>query len=61
MRKSDFALISALYDSKNGGLYSDVYFPIIKYTIISLFYQTESQEYYTHDNVNDFIIRNFGV
>lgn len=37
MRKSDFALISALYDSKNGGLYSDVYFPIIKYTIISLF------------------------
>ena len=61
MRKSDFALISALYDSKNGGLYSDVYFPIIKYTIISLFYQTESQEYYTHDNVKDFIIRNFGV
>lgn len=61
MRKSDFALISALYDSKNGGLYSDVYFPIIKYTIISLFYQKEPQEYYTHDNVKDFIIRNFGV
>ena len=61
MRKSDFALISALYDSKSGGLYSDVYFPIIKYTIISLFYQKEPQEYYTHDNVKDYIIKNFGI
>ena len=61
MRKCDFALISALYDSKKGGLYADVYFPIIKYTIVSLFYQKEQQEYYTQDNVRDFISHNFGI
>lgn len=61
MRKSDFALISALYDNKRGGLYADVYFPIIKYTIVSLFYQKDQQEYYTHDNVRDFIYENFGI
>lgn len=61
MRKSDFALISALYDNKRGGLYADVYFPIIKYTIVSLFYQKEQQEYYTQDNVRDFIHENFGI
>ena len=61
MRKSDFALISALYDSKKGGLYTDVYFPIIKYTIVSLFYQKEQQQYYTHENVRDFIREFFGI
>lgn len=61
MRKSDFALISALYDSKRGGLYSDVYFPIIKYTIVSLFYNKEGQQYYTQDNVKEFIVQNFGI
>lgn len=61
MKKSDFALISALYDSKKGGLYADVYFPIIKYAIVSLFYKKEQQEYYTQDNVRNFIIQNFGI
>lgn len=61
MRKSDFALISALYDSKGGGLYADVYFPIIKYTIVSLFYQKEQQNFYTQKNVCDFIKENFGI
>lgn len=61
MRKSNFALISALYDSKSGGLYADVYFPIIKYTIVSLFYQEEHQEFYTQKNVSDFIKENFGI
>ena len=33
----NYALISALYANKDRGLYSDVYFPIIKYTIVQLF------------------------
>ena len=60
MKKSDFALISALYDSKKGGLYTDVYFPIIKYTIVSLFYN-KKQNYYTQTDVSDFIVANFGI
>ena len=35
--RSNFALISALYESKEGGLYSDIYFPIMKYVIVKLY------------------------
>ena len=60
----NYALISALYNSKTGGLYSDVYFPIIKYTIVQLFNQkvmTDSAQYYTAEDVHDFIIEKFRI
>ena len=37
MQKSNYALITALYSNGERGLYSDVYFPIIKYAIIKYF------------------------
>lgn len=37
MQKSNYALITALYSNGARGLYSDVYFPIIKYAIIKYF------------------------
>ena len=37
MTKSTFSLIAVLYDNQQAGLYNDVYFPIIKYTVVSLF------------------------
>lgn len=54
----NYALISALYSSRKGGLYSDVYFPIIKYTIVQLFNKKESDDgaqYYKAQDVQDFI------
>ena len=60
----NYALISALYNSKTGGLYSDVYFPIIKYTIVQLFNQklmTDSAQYYTAQDVHDFIQEKFRI
>jgi F0F1-type ATP synthase membrane subunit b/b' len=60
----NYALISALYNSKTGGLYSDVYFPIIKYTIVQLFKQKESSDvapYYKADDVQDFIWNRFKI
>jgi hypothetical protein len=60
----NYALISALYNSKTGGLYSDVYFPIIKYTIVQLFNQkveTDSVHYFTAVDVHDFIQKKFRI
>lgn len=60
----NYALISALYNSKTGGLYSDVYFPIIKYTIVQLFNQNESigsSKYFKAQDVQDFIWDKFKI
>lgn len=43
MNKSTFSLIAVLYNNKQAGLYNDVYFPIVKYTIVTLFYQKEKK------------------
>ena len=61
MQKSNFALISALYSSKDAGLYKDIYFPIIKYSIVCLFYSDKKQEYYNLEDVQNFIIQEFGI
>ena len=46
MARSNYALISALYADKSRGLYSDIYFPIIKYAIVKLFGSKEKGEHY---------------
>ncbi len=61
MRRSNFALISALYSNKDAGLYKDIYFPIIKYAIVSLFYSSQQKEYYDLSDIQDFITREFGI
>lgn len=63
-QNTNYALISALYNSKTGGFYSDVYFPIIKYTIVQLFNQkvfTGSPKYYTAADVHDYINEAFKI
>ncbi len=60
----NYALISALYSSGTKGFYSDVYFPIIKYTIVQLFNQKfikEQLPYYTSKDVHDFIWDKFKI
>lgn len=37
MQKSNYALVSALYSNKTKGLYSDIYFPIIRYALVKIF------------------------
>lgn len=52
--RSNYALISALYADKKRGLYSDIYFPIIKYAILMLYGEAESsQPYFTSQQVHD--------
>lgn len=62
MARSNYALISALYADKSRGLYSDIYFPIIKYAIVKLFGSKEKGEHYaTSDDVQKLITELFGV
>lgn len=60
--RSNFALISALYESKDGGLYSDIYFPIMKYVIVKLYCECTQSEYYgTSELVHSKIMELFGI
>lgn len=61
MNKSTFSLIAVLYDNQQAGLYNDVYFPIIKYTVVSLFYQPDKKEYFNVDDIRGYISKNFGL
>lgn len=63
MERSNYALISALYASKTRGLYSDIYFPIIKYAIVKLYasQESKSQHYATLDVVQEVIHDLFGI
>jgi hypothetical protein len=62
MEKTNYALISALYSNSNHGLYSDIYFPIIKYAIVNLFSKREeSHPYCSASEIHDFIVDRFGI
>lgn len=62
MEKSNYALISALYSNSNCGLYSDIYFPIIKYALVGLFAKRkESNPYCSADAIHNYIVERFGI
>lgn len=62
MNKTNYALISALYANSKHGLYSDIYFPIIKYSIVCLFSKLGgSHPYCSAEIIHDFIFDRFGI
>ena len=62
MKKSNYAFVSALYASKTKGLYSEMYFPIIKYALAKIFAERkEGRVYCTADEVSEFIDNKFGI
>lgn len=62
MEKTNYALISALYSNSNHGLYSDIYFPIIKYAITCIFSQRKvAHPYSSADEIHNFIKDKFGI
>lgn len=62
MEKTNYALISALYSNSDHGLYSDIYFPIIKYAITCIFSQRkDSHPYCSADVIHNFIADRFGI
>lgn len=63
MEKTNYALISALYANKSRGLYSDIYFPIIKYAVVKLYTKAgdDSMHYSSAEAVQTIIIELFGI
>lgn len=62
MNQSNYALLTALYDSQSSDLYKDIYFPIIKYSIFLLYQkQTTATQYYDTTNIQEIIIEKFGI
>lgn len=62
MQKIEFALIAALYDSKNANFYRDIYFPIIKYSIVEMYYENlNGSKYFNIPDLQNSIATRFGV
>lgn len=62
MDKGNFALISALYSYDGAGLYTDVYMPMIKYTLVSIYHAHKSEgDYYDIEEVFSFVENKFGI
>jgi hypothetical protein len=62
MDKRNFALMAVLYDTQEGDLYHDIYFPIIKYGIALLnSSQTNTEKYYELDDLQIAIQNQFGI
>lgn len=62
MKKSNYAFVSALYASKTKWLYSDIYFPIIKYALAKIFAaKIDGNVYCTANEVSEFIDDLFGI
>lgn len=62
MNQSNYALLTALYDSQSSDLYKDIYFPIIKYSIFLLYQkQKDTTKYYDTTNIQEVIIEKFGI
>lgn len=62
MNQSNYALLTALYDSQTSDFYKDIYFPIIKYGIFLLYKgQNDNTQYYDTTNIQDIVIKGFGI
>ena len=62
MNKSNYALLTALYDSQSSDFYKDIYFPAVKYGLFLLFNkQVDIQKYYIVENVQNIVEEVFGV
>lgn len=62
MKKSNYAFVSALYANRTKGLYSEMYFPIVKYALAKIFAEKKGGNVYcTADEVSEYIDDKFGI
>lgn len=59
-QRCDYSFIAALYDNQSG-LYKEVYFPIIRYSIMAIFNDTPGREYFETESIYNYIKDNFGL
>jgi hypothetical protein len=62
MAKIEYALISALYDTKGADLYKEIYYPIVKYSLADMYYEAvEDQKYFDLPALHRHIEKLFGL
>ena len=62
MAKIEYALISALYDTKGADLYKEIYYPIVKYSLADMYYEKiEDQKYFDLPALHCHIEKLFGL
>lgn len=62
MAKIEYALISALYDTKGADLYKEIYYPIVKYSLADMYYEAvEDQKYFDLPALHSHIEKLFGL
>ena len=63
MERTNFALITALYANRARGLYSDIYFPIIKFAVVKIWEDApeDSSHYAKAEDVDEKIKKLFGI
>ena len=62
MAKIEYALISALYDTKGADLYKEIYYPIVKYSLADMYYEAvEDQKFFDLPALHSHIEKLFGL
>lgn len=61
MKQVNLALLSALYDNSKDNLYQSIYFPIIKYAIVTKLETSENNAYGKVRDIKEYIEQDFGV
>lgn len=59
-QRCDYSFIAALYDNQTG-LYREVYFPIIRYSIMAIFNEDTGKEYFETESIYDYVKSHFGL
>ena len=59
-QRCDYSFIAALYDNQSG-LYKEVYFPIIRYSVMAIFNAKPGTEYFETESIYDYIKDHFGL
>ena len=59
---NNVALITALFNEKGANFYRDIYFPIIRYSLIGMFYEHDRNEvYFNVKDLQDYIRNKFYI
>lgn len=59
---NNIALITALFNEKGANFYKDIYFPIIRYSLIGMFYEHEGNDvYFKVKDLQDYIRNKFFI
>ena len=61
MKNLVYSLITVLYDNKDADLYNEIYFPIVRYSLVKGFLSADERKSLTYEDLRGFINSAFGI